>query len=324
MILVEGGNIFGDLTKSIKKENIEETVSEYFKQLAKVFPKKSEIFNKKHFHFVGSVGKKDVSGDIDFAVDVSSIVDADVSKESVEKWGVDHDKLIEMFKKLKSRAKTSSDSMLMMKALLTEISKIINDSTSDLHCDEKKVTTGNLFGLFPQYVDGVKQEYGVQMDWMVGDLEWLKFSYYSDVYKGAVKGLHRTQLMLSMFDYYGYRFDHVNGIKNKETGEQVSKNVAEALDVLSKLVNKKITPEISNDYFKLVDVVNGLPKKDREGILEIYFKILDRTRADIPENLQDDWKKMKTKLGLTGKFLPDSSNLKRESITQKIVKVLRG
>lgn len=321
-LINEGGNIFGDKTRPIKKEDIEPTVAEYFKQLAKVFPGKKAIFNKEHFQYVGSVGKKDQSGDIDFAVDVKSLVSADFSKESVEAWGISYDDVLAQFNVFKKRARTSTDNSLMIKSLLTLIARKINESTSDIHCEESKTTTGNLFGLFPQFVGGEKQDYGVQMDWMVGNLNWLKFSYHSEVYKGNVKGLHRTQLLLSIFDYYGYRFDHVNGLKNKETGEVVATTPEGAIAKLSELVGKHISDDQVNNYFKLIEIVNGLPKNDREGILEIYFKILDRTRADIPEDLQSDWIRMKDRLGLTGKFLPQTSNL-NQYIKEQIISILK-
>jgi hypothetical protein len=50
--------------------------------------------------------------------------------------------------------------------------------------------------------------------------------------------------------------------------------------------------------------------EDYSNLLNTYFKILDSTRADIPDNLQDEWRQRKDMLGLTGKFLPDSSELK--------------
>ena len=40
-----------------------------------------------------------------------------------------------------------------------------------------------------------------------------------------------------------------------------------------------------------------------------YLKILDSTRTDIPENLQQYWIDNQERLGLKGKFLPDVSNL---------------
>ena len=45
------------------------------------------------------------------------------------------------------------------------------------------------------------------------------------------------------------------------------------------------------------------------AILNIYLKILDRTRTDIPLDIQDYWIKNQDKLELTGKFLPDDSAL---------------
>jgi hypothetical protein len=50
--------------------------------------------------------------------------------------------------------------------------------------------------------------------------------------------------------------------------------------------------------------------EDYNTLLNIYFKILDSTRADIPDNLQDEWRQRKDSLGLTGKFLPDTSALR--------------
>jgi hypothetical protein len=50
--------------------------------------------------------------------------------------------------------------------------------------------------------------------------------------------------------------------------------------------------------------------EDYNTLLNIYFKILDSTRADIPDDMQDEWRKRKDSLGLTGKFLPDNSALK--------------
>jgi hypothetical protein len=51
---------------------------------------------------------------------------------------------------------------------------------------------------------------------------------------------------------------------------------------------------------------------DYDKLLDIYFKILDSTRADIPDDLQEEWLLRKDRLGLTGKFLPDTSALKAQ------------
>lgn len=310
--LLEGGNVFGDRTSPIKLEHIEPTMKRYFEELRKIFPKKKAIFNEEHFHPLGSVGKKPVSGDIDLGVDTSSIVDQTFSDKSISDWGIDPRTVKAEFDVLTKRAKTSTPEQLMMKAFLSTLAKYINSRAPNLFCDEKKITPGNLFGVFPQYDgEGNSLNTGVQIDWMVGDLEWLRFSYYSAAYpaESNVKGLHRTQLLLSVFQQAGYSFNHVSGVKNKETGQVVAKKPDDALDVLSRKLNVKFTHDQTEDYFKLHKLIKKLPKNEYDGIIDIYLKILDSTRADIPDDMQDEWKKRKTRLGLTGKFLPPGSRL---------------
>jgi hypothetical protein len=305
-----GGNVFKGKTKPIKKEYIEPTVREYFSELRKVFPKKSRIFSKKYMKYVGSVGKKDVSGDIDFAIDISSIVDKDFSDGSMKNWGLNPTDVKSQFEKFKKRSRTATDEDVMTRAVLNGIVEKINSTAKQLYCDEKKITPGNIFGFFPQYDDkGKKLNFGVQMDWMVGNLDWLQFSYYSTVYTGNVKGLHRTQLMLSMFQNLDLSFNHVKGVTDKKTSKIIATSPKEAIEILEDRYEIKLSKRVYENYFSLIKVVNKLPKKDRDNIIAIYFKILDSTRADIPDDLQSEWKKRKSELGLTGKFLPKDSKL---------------
>jgi hypothetical protein len=53
----------------------------------------------------------------------------------------------------------------------------------------------------------------------------------------------------------------------------------------------------------------SLPTEEYNNIMDRYLKILDSTRADIPENLQQYWIDNQDRLGLKGKFLPDNSAL---------------
>jgi hypothetical protein len=53
----------------------------------------------------------------------------------------------------------------------------------------------------------------------------------------------------------------------------------------------------------------NLSKEKYNSIIDRYLKILDSTRVDIPENLQQYWIYNQERLGLKGKFLPDVSNL---------------
>lgn len=305
-----GGNIFSGKTQGIKKEYIEPTVANYLAELGRVFPQKKDVFTKKYFKYVGSVGKKAVSGDIDFAIDISTVVDKRFSDKSIQKWGLNPEEVRKQFQAYKKRAKTATDSEIMVRAILKGIVTKINAYAENIHCDEKKITSGNIFGFFPQYnEEGEKLDFGVQIDWMVGNLEWLEFSYYSNLYDGNVKGLHRTQLVLSMFQNLNMSFNHSKGVKDKATGEIITTNPKEAVEILEDRYGIKISKNTINNYFKLINLVRKLPKKDRDNIIAVYFKILDSTRADIPEDLQDEWKKRKSELGLTGKFLPETSML---------------
>ena len=68
-----------------------------------------------------------------------------------------------------------------------------------------------------------------------------------------------------------------------------------------------------NNYFKLIGKIKELPRKDTDGILNVFFKIMGSTRADIPFDIQDDWKRLTRVNKYSTKFLPDSSLLKESA-----------
>ena len=310
----EGGNVFAGKTTSIKREHIQPTLNAYFSELKSVFPKKAAIFNQNNFVPLGSVGKKAVSGDIDLGVSASDLLDKQMSDQSIAAWGVDPAAVAKEFEALKARARSSTPEQLRMKAFLKLLTRYINAHAPTLFCDEKKVTDGNIFGLFSQLDDqGNHVGSGVQIDWMVGDLNWLKFSYHSAAYpEGSnVKGLHRTQLMLAAFQVAGLSFSHIGGVKDKDTGEVIARDPDQALSVLGKRLGFNVKQSDAEDYYKLHALFKAkMQPADYNTLLNIYFKILDSTRADIPDDMQDEWRKRKDSLGLTGKFLPDTSALR--------------
>ena len=314
--LNEGGNVFAGKTAGIKREHIAPTLNAYFSELKQIFPKKAGLFNEQNFVPLGSVGKKAVSGDIDLGISAADLLDKEMSDGAIAEWGIDPKRVAAEFELLKKRARSSTPEQLRMKAFLKELTLYINKNAPSLYCDEKKVTDGNIFGLFPQQNEqGQDLGAGVQIDWMVGDLNWLKFSYYSAAYpEGSnVKGLHRTQLMLSAFQVANLSFSHIGGVKDKATGQTIANDPATALDVLSQRLEVKITAADAEDYYKLHAVLKAkLKPQDYNTLINTYLKILDSTRADIPDDLQDEWRSRKDELGLTGKFLPDNSKLKAE------------
>ena len=195
-----GGNVF-DNTASIKKENIKPTLFEFFKQFKAIFPKAEPFFRE--MKTLGSVGKKDYSGDIDLALSGKSFDD-------INDWGLDQDYINKLFDGFKKRARTSSDDQLMKRAVIVSVAQKIEESNTDILADVKGSGAGALFLLFPQF-DEKKEEVGdnVQIDINVGDVDWLSFAYHSATYSGNVKGLHRTQLIVALFSHKGYTFSQL-------------------------------------------------------------------------------------------------------------------
>ena len=149
----------------------------------------------------------------------------------------------------------------------------------------------------------------MQIDINVGDLDWLKFSYYSKGYTGNIKGLHRTQLLVALFKNKDLIFNHNLGVKDKE-GNILAKNPQQVLDLLNKVYGTDISGDIIYDYSELMDYLSqNISQSELNSVYDIYLKILDSTRADIPQHLQDYWVKNQERLALKGKFLPDDSNL---------------
>jgi hypothetical protein len=296
-----GGNIFNS-TKPIKKEHIKPTLLQFLKQFREVFPKAEPFFRE--MKTLGSVGKKDYSGDIDLAL-------AGTSFDNIEDWGLDRENVNKLFEGFKKRARTSTEDQLMKRAVIVAIAQKIQESNTDILVDIKGSAAGALFLAFPQFDENNKQVGdNVQIDINVGDVDWLEFAYYSSSYTGNVKGLHRTQLMLAMFSNRGYTFSHNYGVKDKDTQEIVAKNPQEAINLLNKEYNLKLDRASISDYHQLIEALEkGLTPDELNSILDRFIKILDSTRADIPEDLQSYWIKNQERLGLKGKFLPDDSNL---------------
>jgi hypothetical protein len=315
IVLVEGGNVFDGKTAPIKREYVQSTLNAYFSELKRMFPKKAHIFNNAQFVPLGTAGKKDLSGDLDLGISIDDILDKKLSDESIIEWNVNPQDVVVEFDKLIKRVRTSTPENVRIKAFLKCLATYINKSSNLIFVNPTKIIAGNMFTMFPQVTsENKKLNIGVQIDWMIGNLNWLKFSYYSSEYpKGSnVKGLHRTQLMLAAFNVANLSFDHVLGVRDKETGKSLTHDPKEALKILGKRLGFDITSEVAENYYSLQKLFKEKMKpQDYDSLLNIYFKILDSTRADIPTDLQKDWLERKDTLNLTGKFLPDESALRK-------------
>lgn len=326
--LQEGGNIFAG-TDDIPREFIEPTLNKYYEELGRLFPQHAGVFDS--FEPVGSVGKKDVSGDIDLALDLKVMFgDGEINADELESWNVDADAWRETFLKYKKRARTATDAQLGWRAFLTEIANHINANSNLIEADLKKIRPGNLFTSFPQFNEaGEQQEIGIQIDWMVGNLEWLTFSYFSDVVpkdEEYIKGLHRTQLLLSLFLVKDHSFSHTAGVTDKATGEIVASTPKEARKLLGGLYSVKVNPSNLKNFSSIYNwMTNNLSEEDKNRAIDAYLKILNFTKSTkvedeetgemvhcgyIPRVLEDYWIENKERLNLTGQYICRQTNPK--------------
>ena len=309
-ITLEGGNVFGT-TSSIKKEYIQPTLKQFITELNKVYPKV-----KFNFNTLGSVGKKDESGDIDLGLSVDQFMDKN-GNPLLSNWNIDKVEFDALYEKIRKRSRSSSEVQSKLRAMLELIATNLEEKSDYISTDLKAAGNGSIFCNFPQYNEKgeMLNDKSVQIDINVGNLDWLNFSYYSNTYKDNVKGLHRTQLMVAMFQALNKTFSHGTGVKDKETGDIVATNPQEALAVLNQGFKLNLSQDVLNDYFELMDILKKkLPKEKLNQILDTYLRILDSTRADIPLDLQEYWIANQSRLGLKGKFLPDDSNLNKYKV----------
>jgi hypothetical protein len=221
-----GGNIFKNKATSITKDRVAPTIQAYKNALGEIFPMKAHSLS--FFKPVGSAGKKDISGDLDLAIDWTHIVRSFTSTE-LQKWGIEYDEWNDLYTKIHKRARTATYEMSKMRALLTLISEKLAENNIDVG---GSITAGNIFTCFPQHdKNGPTDDY-VQIDWMVGNIEWLEWGYYSHGEEG-LKGLHRTQFLVALFSEIGYTFNHFSGIKEKKTSEWTITSPEDALQLLS-------------------------------------------------------------------------------------------
>lgn len=317
-----GGHVFENC-ESIKREYIESTLENYITHLKLLFPK-VKFFDD--YSIVGSAGKKRESGDIDIVYDISHFKPYPRALKRFEINKGLYEAKLDIYK---SRARTATVDQLKLRSIMFFIADQIlfgynKAAETRILPAIRKVGIGTLFTSFPQFKKGKPTNKRVQVDIMVGNKEWLEFSYYSaqgyspirqffkyfreENYESNIKGLHRTQLILSLFANYGYTFSHQYGVKHKESGKIVATSVQEAINLLSTLYQKQFTRNILNDYIDLHMFIRELP--EYSSVIDIYLQIIDKTRADVPYDLQSYWMQNTKRLNLTGKFLPEYSVLR--------------
>jgi hypothetical protein len=272
-----GGNIFKNIATSIPRERIEPTIEAYTKALGEIFPMKAHSLS--FFKPVGSAGKKPISGDLDLAIDWTHIVRSFTSSE-IGKWGIEWDEWNDLYTKIHKRSRTATYQMSKMRALLTLISAKLTEKM-DVN---DRVTAGNIFTCFEQHDESGPTGDHVQIDWMVGDIDWLQWSYYSHGEKD-LKGLHRTQFLVALFSEIGYTFSHFSGIKEKKTSEWTITSPEDALQLLSKHYGD-IEHSQTQTFAQLHSWLLNCDASSYFAAVSRYREILKVQKENIPNVLQ--------------------------------------
>ena len=274
--LTEGGNVFkGERVGAIPLEFIEPTLEQYYEELGRLFPQQTAFFQT--IEPLGSVGKKAKSGDIDLAIDVSELAPSrKIDDQMLQSWELDPQTWSDTRARFANRARNATDEELDLRAFLYELAKYIGMNSQLIKTDLKKVTSGGMFSLFPQISDsGEQQEIGIQVDWMLGNKDWLKFAYFSDVPsidQEMLKGLHRTQLIVALLRVKDYSFQHAKGVYRKGTKEKVVTSPQEALDLIEKLYGAPISTEELRNFNSLYGwIETNLSDEDKVQVYRYYL-----------------------------------------------------
>jgi hypothetical protein len=294
VLISEGGNVFKNTeydTEDVLLANIGPTIKKFTEDLGEIFPNKRSTFallNDKS-NWLGSTGNKPQSGDVDIAYSSEHFFKD--GQADVEGWGIDQNEYNQLYEKNKKAARSATDDQIQLKSLIQLIVKKVNSAGGDLFTSDKASGAGSIHFSYPQYSStGESLGSRAQLDIDVGDMDWLKFRFNSELPKEDpnIKGLHRGQLMLAMFAVLGYTFKSGRGFIRKDTGETIADKPQEALEVFNQEYGPQqpLTLEIINNYNKLMSYIqNNLKPEDQEKVLVMFKEALRRAGAYVPDNI---------------------------------------
>jgi len=207
-IVLEGGGVFKDNpeyeTSEIDRDDIELTIKKFTQELANIFKQKKEsiIALNSTDNWLGSTGTAFKSGDIDLAYSVKHFfVDPNTSKQSfiykdkkgnetevqiladLAGWDIDKDSFIQLYTKYRQAAKTASDEQLQLRTVIALIVEKVNSQSKTLYASDKASGAGSIHFSFPQYLKSGETGGRAQLDLDIGDMDWLKFRYNSELPK---------------------------------------------------------------------------------------------------------------------------------------------
>jgi hypothetical protein len=293
-IISEGGNVFKNTefdTQNITLNNIAPTIKKLVEDLGKIFPDKKSSFNSLNdkINWLGSTGRKPQSGDVDIAYSSEYFIKN--GKADTNGWGINIEEYNSLYEKYKKASRTATDDQIQLRTLINLIVNKINSGGTDLYASDKASNAGSIHLSYPQYTtSGEKLDLRSQIDLDIGDMDWLKFRFNSELPEDDpnIKGLHRGQLMLAMFAATGYTFKSGRGFIRKETGETIADKPQGALEVFNQEYKPKqsLTLDIINNYNKLMSYINNnLKPEDKDKTLNMFKEALRRAGAYVPNNI---------------------------------------
>jgi hypothetical protein len=293
-IISEGGNVFKNTefdTQNITLNNIAPTIKKLVEDLGKIFPNKKSSFNSLNdkSNWLGSTGRKPQSGDVDIAYSSEYFIKN--GKADTNGWGINIEEYNSLYEKYKKASRTATDDQTQLRTLINLIVNKINSGGTDLYASDKASGAGSIHLSYPQYTtSGEKLDLRSQIDLDIGDMDWLKFRFNSELPEDDpnIKGLHRGQLMLAMFAATGYTFKSGRGFIRKETGETIADKPQGALEVFNQEYKPKqsLTLDIINNYNKLMSYINNnLKPEDKDKTLNMFKEALRRAGAYVPNNI---------------------------------------
>jgi hypothetical protein len=293
-IISEGGNVFKNTefdTQNITLNNIAPTIKKLVEDLGKIFPDKKSSFNSLNdkINWLGSTGRKPQSGDVDIAYSSEYFIKN--GKADTNGWGINIEEYNSLYEKYKKASRTATDDQIQLRTLINLIVNKINSGGTDLYASDKASGAGSIHLSYPQYTtSGEKLDLRSQIDLDIGDMDWLKFRFNSELPEDDpnIKGLHRGQLMLAMFAATGYTFKSGRGFIRKETGETIADKPQGALEVFNQEYKPKqsLTLDIINNYNKLMSYINNnLKPEDKDKTLNMFKEALRRAGAYVPNNI---------------------------------------
>lgn len=238
-ILLEGGGVFKDSpeyqTNDIDRNDIELTIEKFTQELVRLFPNKkasiTDLNNKSNW--LGSTGSAFKSGDIDIAYSVKHFFAND--KVDLAGWGIDQGEFIVLYEKYKKSARTASDAQIQLKALIELIVRRVNSKSKDLYASDKASGAGSIHFSFPQYLKSGETGGRAQLDLDIGDMDWLKFRYNSELPKIDSKNeKYLRTLEAASKEYYG----NPNDPDSRDIEKLASKYGIENIEDLKKALIK--------------------------------------------------------------------------------------